>query len=89
MINEIKEEALERSLDISFEFPEEYNIPLNEQPSRQEKTESKTSERSFAKKESDVKHERSSDFLSDLPKISVKKANPDENKSFNPSKEEY
>jgi hypothetical protein len=25
MMNELKEEALERSLDISFEFPEEYN----------------------------------------------------------------
>lgn len=56
MINEIKEEALERSLDISFEFPEEYNIPLIEQPSRQDKTESKMSERSFTKKESEVKH---------------------------------
>jgi hypothetical protein len=26
MVNELKEEALERSLDISFEFPEEYNL---------------------------------------------------------------
>lgn len=46
-------------------------------------------ERSFTKKESEVKHERSSDFLSDLPKISVKKATPNEDKSFNSSKEEY
>lgn len=30
MVNELKEEALDRSVDISFEFPEEYNnIPIN------------------------------------------------------------
>ena len=30
MVNELQEEALDRSLDISFEFPEEYNnIPVN------------------------------------------------------------
>lgn len=30
MVSELQEEALDRSLDISFEFPEQYNnIPVN------------------------------------------------------------
>jgi hypothetical protein len=56
---------LERSLDISFEFPSEYDT--FQQPSRENKP---MSFDKFTKK--DDKKDKS-DFLSELPKLSVRR----------------
>lgn len=83
MVNELQEEALDRSLDISFEFPEEYTqIPANVPP-----TENRPSREENKPKEPEGKH---SDFLSDLPKLNVRKpsASPDSSWSSSSSPKE-
>lgn len=82
MVNELQEEALDRSLDISFEFPEEYNnIPVNYTYSnvsqKSYESSSNYSDNSSSLKTSAFKKDegkKNNDFLSDLPKLNLKRS---------------
>ena len=80
MMNQLQEEALDRSVDISFEFPEEYNnIQINSYAAVEPKSSAPApsfTKKSVASKEPEAKS--NSDFLSDLPKINLKQSQTSE-----------
>ena len=88
---------MDRSLDISFEFPEEYNnIPVNtyntytiseksyESSSNYSETPVHAKSSAFRKEES----KQSGDFLSDLPKLNLKRSHTSESSNSSERMEE-